>query len=129
MTHVTSLYLPGAETSDGVEVRVPAVRPGDVGGGGEPGEQVEEGPGAHNHVIHVDIEPHQQHSVAETLRNEALNILSLIHLHRDLECGHHAPKHLVGADPGVLTHAELHEHGGQPHHQQHDHVGDQETGA
>lgn len=72
MTHVTSLYLPGAETPDGVEVRVPAVRPGDVGGGGEPGEEVEEGPGAHNHVIHVDIKPHQQHSVAESLINEVL---------------------------------------------------------
>ena len=47
----------------------------------------------------------------------------------DLECGNHAPKHLVGADPGVLSHTELDKHGGQPDHKQHDHIGDQETGA
>ena len=76
VTHVASLYLPGAVTPDGVEVCVPAVRPGNVGSGGEPGEQVEEGPGAHNHVIHIDIKPHQQHSVAQTLRKQALILTS-----------------------------------------------------
>ena len=47
----------------------------------------------------------------------------------DLECRHHAPKHLVGADPGILAHAKLDQHSGQSHHHQHDHIGDQETGA
>lgn len=58
MTHITSLYLPGAVTPNGVQLHGPAVSPGDVGGGGEPGEEVEEGPGAHDHIVHVDIEPH-----------------------------------------------------------------------
>ena len=46
-----------------------------------------------------------------------------------LEGGHHPPEHLVGADSGVLTGAELDEHGGQPHHHQHDHIRDEEAGA
>ena len=46
-----------------------------------------------------------------------------------LECGHHAAEDLVGADPGVLAGAELDEHGGQTHHQQHHQVRDQEAGA
>ena len=41
----------------------------------------------------------------------------------------HPPKHLVSSHPGILTSAELYQHGGQPHHQQHHDVRDEEAGA
>ena len=86
----TLVQLPGAVAADGVGVMVPAVWPirGEHCGhvtplhqsqltwpgqlGGEADEEVEECPGAHNHVVNIHVEPHQQHPVTKALGAETI---------------------------------------------------------
>ena len=81
--------------------------PGQVAG--EAHTQVEQGPGAHHHVVDIHIEPHKEHTVAKTLN---INISDQTRGEPDnLECRDHPSKHLVSPNSGILPHGQLHEEG------------------
>jgi len=110
-TLVIPVSLACALTSLGLLFGVAINRVPVLGAGGpgkialEAREEVEEGPGANDHVVNVDQEADEEHTIANTFKGRS-----------------HAAVDFVGAHAGVLTQGHFDKETWHANYEEHDHV-------
>ena len=66
MPYHAVIHKPLAIAADGVLFKISTELPREIGS--KPNAEVVEGPGTHNNIVNVYIEPYKKHAIAKTLK-------------------------------------------------------------